>query len=112
MDKIAKRIREWMDIPGSFQPGPGNAITDVAGVKCSHVTITGDGVLTGLTLISPCDGDNLCDTQLNPFFEACADAVQEALYNSMTMAKCVGEFPTLNLAEYLQPAPNHKPKLP
>ena len=65
------RIRELLEIPGRFQPGPRNAITDVAGVTCSHITITSpaelevppachDGherILTGLTLISPCDGD-------------------------------------------------------
>jgi len=55
--KHLKRIREWMEIPGKFQPGLRNSITDVPGVKCSHVTIAGIGVRTGLTLISPCDGD-------------------------------------------------------
>ena len=55
--KQFKRIREWIEVPGRFQPGQRNAITDVPGVRCSHITITGDGVRTGLTLISPCDGD-------------------------------------------------------
>jgi len=56
-EKQLKRIREWMDIPVGFKPGMKNSITDVEGVTCSHVTIVGDGIRTGLTLISPCDGD-------------------------------------------------------
>ena len=57
-NKQFKRIRDWMDIPGQFLPGPRNTITDVSGVKCAHVTLKeGDNVCTGLTLISPCDGD-------------------------------------------------------
>jgi len=55
--KQLRRIREWMDIPGEYQPGTRNAITDVPDVSCSHVTIAEDGICTGLTLISPCDGD-------------------------------------------------------
>lgn len=52
-----RRIREWMEIPGRFAPGQRNAITDVAGVTCAHVTVKGDGVNTGLTLISPVTDD-------------------------------------------------------
>jgi len=37
-----------------FQPGPLNAITDVAGVRAGHKTmIEGDGVRTGVTVIVP-----------------------------------------------------------
>ena len=46
----------------------------------------------------------LSDMQLDPFFEACAEAVQEALYNSMTMASGVSRegknFPGLDLEKY------------
>ena len=53
-----KRIRQLMEIPGRFEPGPRNAITDVPGVTCAHITIReGENVCTGLTLISPCEGD-------------------------------------------------------
>lgn len=45
----------------------------------------------------------LQDSQLNPFFEACADATQEALYNSMTMSETVvrGDriYPGLRVAD-------------
>ena len=49
-----------------MEPGPGNAITDVAGVRVGHTTlIRGDGPLrvgegpvrTGVTVIVPHDGD-------------------------------------------------------
>lgn len=46
-----------MEIPGRFKPGARNAITDVAEVKCAHVTLAGEGICTGLTLISSCEGD-------------------------------------------------------
>ena len=51
---------------GRMEPGPGNAITDVAGVRVGHTTlISGDGPLrvgegpvrTGVTVIVPHDGD-------------------------------------------------------
>ncbi len=51
---------------GRFEPGPNDAITDVAGVRVGHVTlIQGDGdlkpgkgpVRTGITAIIPADGD-------------------------------------------------------
>ena len=51
------RIRELMEIPGRFMPGPRNAITDVPSVRCAHKTVTGEGVCTGVTIISPCEGD-------------------------------------------------------
>jgi len=56
--KQFKRIRDWMDVPGRFNPGALNSITDVPGVTCAHVTLNNNAeILTGLTLISPCDGD-------------------------------------------------------
>ena len=51
---------------GRMQPGPNNAITDVAGVRVGHTTlIDGDGPLrvgqgpvrTGVTVVIPHDGD-------------------------------------------------------
>jgi len=43
---------------GLFQPGQWNAITDVPGVKVGHETIIrGDNVRTGVTIISPHDGN-------------------------------------------------------
>lgn len=44
--------------PGIFSPGPHNAITDVAGVRVGHATITGgDSLRTGVTAIVPHAGD-------------------------------------------------------
>jgi D-aminopeptidase len=44
--------------PGIFQPGAHNAITDVAGVRVGHATISdGDSVRTGVTAIVPHGGD-------------------------------------------------------
>ena len=48
------RVRDLGIEPGIFQPGPLNAITDVAGVKVGHVTlIEGRSVRTGVTAIVP-----------------------------------------------------------
>ena len=61
---------------GHGQPGPDNAITDVAGVRVGHTTlISGDGPLvvgrgptrTGVTVIVPHDGD----TWREPVFAGC-----------------------------------------
>lgn len=58
------RARDLGLITGQYQPGPLNAITDVAGVKVGHTTlIKGDGLLkagngpvrTGVTVIIPRD---------------------------------------------------------
>jgi len=47
------------DVPGLSlrgEPGPSNAITDVAGVRVGHATIVrGDAVRTGVTVIVPAD---------------------------------------------------------
>ncbi|QDT52573.1 Peptidase family S58 [Caulifigura coniformis] len=52
------RARELGIAPGVFQPGPLNAITDVAGVRVGQVTlIEGDAVRTGVTAILPHDGN-------------------------------------------------------
>jgi D-aminopeptidase len=46
------RARALGVAPGIFQPGPRNAITDVAGVAVGHATVTeGDSVRTGVTAV-------------------------------------------------------------
>ena len=52
------RARELGIAPGVFQPGPLNAITDVAGVRVGHATIIeGDHVRTGVTVVVPHAGN-------------------------------------------------------
>jgi D-aminopeptidase len=52
------RARDLGLRPGVLEPGPQNAITDVAGVRVGHKTlIRGDSVRTGVTAILPADGD-------------------------------------------------------
>ena len=52
------RARDLGIAPGVFQPGPLNAITDVAGVRAGHKTmIAGDHVRTGVTVIVPHPGN-------------------------------------------------------
>ncbi|MCL2203669.1 MAG: P1 family peptidase [Defluviitaleaceae bacterium] len=46
-----------MHIPGHHPPGALNAITDVPGVMCAHETIKNDRACTGVTILSPCEGD-------------------------------------------------------
>ena len=43
---------------GFLQPGPGNAITDVSGVRVGHRTVVkGDDVRTGVTVVVPHPGN-------------------------------------------------------
>lgn len=52
------RAREIGLAPGVFQPGPLNAITDVAGVSVGHVTLhQGDHIRTGVTVVVPHGGN-------------------------------------------------------
>jgi len=52
------RLREFGIKTGTLQPGPLNAITDVAGVKVGHLTmIEGRAVRTGVTAIVPHEGN-------------------------------------------------------
>jgi D-aminopeptidase len=52
------RARDIGIQPGAGQPGPLNAITDVAGVRVGHTTIvSGDRVRTGVTAILPHGGN-------------------------------------------------------
>lgn len=53
-----KTARELGLIPqGRLEPGPGNAITDVAGVSVGHRSLRGEGIFTGVTAILPHTGD-------------------------------------------------------
>jgi D-aminopeptidase len=59
-----KRVREVGIYPGIMNPGPLNAITDVAGVKVGHQTrIEGDSVRTGVTVVLP-HGGNLFEERV------------------------------------------------
>ncbi|MFO7733888.1 MAG: P1 family peptidase [Candidatus Aminicenantes bacterium] len=52
------RVREFGLVVGVLEPGPLNAITDVAGVRVGHVTIIeGRQVRTGVTAVMPHDGN-------------------------------------------------------
>jgi D-aminopeptidase len=51
------RAREAGVIVGIFEPGPANAITDVAGVRVGQTTVVRDGVNTGITAILPHGGN-------------------------------------------------------
>lgn len=52
------RARALGLIPGVFAPGAKNAITDVAGVRVGHATVSeGDSLRTGVTAIIPHGGD-------------------------------------------------------
>ncbi|MDN7240834.1 P1 family peptidase [Planococcus sp. N028] len=52
-----KRIRDFGVVIGSLQPGPLNAITDVAGVAVGHTTLSDGRVQTGVTAIVPHQGN-------------------------------------------------------
>ena len=53
-----QRARAMGLAPGVFTPGPNNAITDVAGVRVGHETVSmGDSIRTGVTAIVPHGGD-------------------------------------------------------
>lgn len=52
------RLRDLGVKPGIFQPGPLNAVTDVAGVRVGHKTIVeGETIRTGVTAILPHGGN-------------------------------------------------------
>ena len=62
------RARDLGITIGTGRPGPGNAITDVAGVRVGHATlIRGDAVRTGVTVLFPSADDP--DTE--PVFAGC-----------------------------------------
>jgi D-aminopeptidase len=52
------RSRDIGVAPGVFEPGPRNAITDVAGVSVGHATLNqGDNIRTGVTVVVPHQGN-------------------------------------------------------
>ena len=56
--QMRPRARDIGLAPGSSDPGPDNAITDVAGVKVGHTTIReGDRVRTGVSAVLPHGGN-------------------------------------------------------
>jgi len=56
------RARELGIAPGIYQPGPRNAITDVAGVRVGQVTLViGDSIRSGVTAILPHGGNLFLD---------------------------------------------------
>ncbi len=56
------RARDLGVAPGIFHPGANNGITDVAGVRVGHTTISiGDSVRTGVTAILPHSGNVFLD---------------------------------------------------
>jgi D-aminopeptidase len=62
------RARDLGVVVGRLEPGPANAITDVAGVSVGHTTLLeGHSVRTGVTVIRPHEGDPGVD----PLFAGC-----------------------------------------
>ena len=62
MKEARPRARDLGLRPGSFDPGPWNAITDVAGVRVGHLTlIEGTSVRTGVTAVLPHTGNLFLD---------------------------------------------------
>jgi len=56
------RARELGIAIGAGEPGPNNAITDVAGARVGHTTlIEGDSIRTGVTVLFPHEGDPASD---------------------------------------------------
>jgi D-aminopeptidase len=86
------RARDLGVVPGVFQTGPRNAITDVAGVRVGQTTIVeGDSVRTGVTAILP-HADN-------PFFER----VPAALHVGNGFGKLLGVTQVTELGELETP---------
>ena len=86
------RARELGLAPGVFQPGPLNAITDVAGVRVGQVTvIEGDSVRTGITAILPHAGN------------AYRDRVPAALHVGNGFGKLLGATQLAELGELESP---------
>lgn len=62
------RARDYGITPGVLPTGPGNAITDVSGLRVGHVTLSSQGVNTGVTAIIPQPG-NLFEEKLTAAVE-------------------------------------------
>src|ERR671913_236191 len=62
------RARDLALTIGTGRPGPGNAVTDVAGVRVGHATLVrGDAVRTGVTVLFP----SADDPHTEPVFAGC-----------------------------------------
>src|SRR5919109_798594 len=86
------RARELGIHPGIYDPGPNNAITDVAGVQVGQVTlVVGETVRTGVTAILPHAG--------NIFQDKVAGAV--SVYNAF--GKLVGSTQVTELGQIETP---------
>jgi D-aminopeptidase len=86
------RARDLGIIVGSLPPGPLNAITDVAGVRVGHTTVTrGDSINTGVTAILPHGG--------NPF----RDKVPAAIVVGNGFGKLAGSTQVNELGELESP---------
>jgi D-aminopeptidase len=86
------RARAFGIMPGVLQPGPSNAITDVAGVRVGQSTlIEGDSVRTGITAILPDSG--------NLFF----NRVPAAIYVGNGFGKLLGSTQVSELGELETP---------
>lgn len=86
------RARALGVAPGVFEPGPLNAITDVAGVRVGHATvIVGDSVRTGVTAILPHAG--------NPYL----DRVPAAVWVGNGFGKLLGSTQVNELGELESP---------
>ena len=68
LPRMNQRARDLGIVIGAMEPGPANAITDVAGVRVGHTTlIEGDSIRTGVTVVVPHDGHPGKD----PLFAGC-----------------------------------------
>ncbi len=86
------RARDLGVAPGVFSPGANNAITDVAGVRVGHATVTeGEGVRTGITAILPHEGN------------ACLDRVPAAIWVGNGFGKLIGATQANELGELETP---------
>ena len=86
------RARELGIHPGIYEPGPDNAITDVAGVRVGQVTIVkGENVRTGITAILPHAGN---------LFQ---DKVAGAVYVYNAFGKLVGSTQVMELGQFETP---------
>ena len=86
------RARDLGLVVGSLPPGPLNGITDVAGVRVGHTTVTrGDSINTGVTAILPHGG--------NPF----RDKVPAAIVVGNGFGKLAGSTQVNELGELESP---------
>ncbi len=86
------RARELGIHPGVYDPGPNNAITDVAGVQVGQVTIVkGENVRTGVTAVLPHTGNIFQDKVAGAIF----------VYNAF--GKLVGSTQVMELGQIETP---------